>query len=207
MLHHHDDHIGKRIAQRKTFYEADLLEFINKTAPKGGIYIDVGANIGNHSVFFMEFCANSVYGFEPNKKNLDVCLQNTMHYDYIMISPCGLSDREFKAESVDVPGNMGMSVIKEKEGGDVEITTLDNILFFGGEQRAEVNFIKVDCEGDDMAVLRGAKQTIAKYRPHLSVEAKDNDEYASLNKWAEENHYEIIGKFCATPTYYLRPKQ
>ena len=49
------DYIVREISREQSFYEDDLLEYLALAAPKGGIFIDVGANIGNHSVYFGKF--------------------------------------------------------------------------------------------------------------------------------------------------------
>jgi len=47
-----DDFIVQEIRARNEFYEIDLLEHVLLAGPRGGVYLDVGANIGNHAVYF-----------------------------------------------------------------------------------------------------------------------------------------------------------
>jgi hypothetical protein len=67
-LEGHDsaDKIAYVIRTQKTFWEIDQLEYIAMVGPSGGIYLDVGSNIGNHAVFFGRFCADHVVAIEPN---------------------------------------------------------------------------------------------------------------------------------------------
>ena len=51
------DRMTRLLEQRKTFYEDDLLRHLGRRGPCGGVYLDVGANIGNHAVFFGKFLA------------------------------------------------------------------------------------------------------------------------------------------------------
>ena len=46
------DKIAYVIRTQKTFWEIDQLEYVAMVGPRGGIYLDVGSNIGNHAVFF-----------------------------------------------------------------------------------------------------------------------------------------------------------
>ena len=84
-----EDHIYKIIEQSKVFYELDLLEYI-RTIVKNQhdtVCIDVGANIGNHSIYFGNFVADSVISVEPNGQVLPVLrenLQNNIDNLYIV---------------------------------------------------------------------------------------------------------------------------
>jgi len=57
----HDEHIFKQVP----WYEQKLLEYIQGLGLRG-VYIDVGGNIGNHSLFFLNHCPSTkLYVFEP----------------------------------------------------------------------------------------------------------------------------------------------
>ena len=85
--------------------------------------------------------------------------------------------------------------------GISEATTLDAFL----AARGNVAFIKVDVDGLDIAILRGAKDTIARCRPHIAVECQTEAQMSELRVLLGSIGYEIAGKYCATPTYLLRP--
>jgi len=60
------DVLIQRMGQYKTFYELNLLKKI-ASLNIGGVYIDGGANIGNHSIFFNHHCPSSkIYSIEIN---------------------------------------------------------------------------------------------------------------------------------------------
>src|SRR5438874_6313231 len=61
-----DDHISNTIRRLDTFYENDLLEHMYRSIPHSGVFLDVGANIGNHTVFLASFMAEHVVSFEPH---------------------------------------------------------------------------------------------------------------------------------------------
>ena len=71
-----DDHMARIIRNRRIFYEDDLLEHIARCAPRGGMYIDVGASIGNHSVYFGKFLADCVVAVEPSHDIIPVLKRN-----------------------------------------------------------------------------------------------------------------------------------
>jgi hypothetical protein len=62
------DWIYTRIKQTGYFYEIDLLKYIwyANFGLRKGLVLDIGANIGNHSVFFGTYVADKVVSFEPN---------------------------------------------------------------------------------------------------------------------------------------------
>lgn len=60
-----DDHIYKS-ARKKKFYEVSLLEYIRRLGVRCDVAIDVGANVGNHSVYFGSFLADHVVSVEAN---------------------------------------------------------------------------------------------------------------------------------------------
>jgi len=42
------------------FYEQEILEHVTRNAPRGGVYVDVGANIGTHAVWFGRWLASNI---------------------------------------------------------------------------------------------------------------------------------------------------
>ncbi len=60
------DHIHKALESTRTFYEIDTLSWV-RSRQREGVYIDVGANIGNHAIWFAEKCPSvSVVAVEGN---------------------------------------------------------------------------------------------------------------------------------------------
>src|SRR5918995_5379640 len=70
------DAIVQELRANDTFFEIDLLEHIQMAGPHGGIYLDVGANIGNHAVYFGKFCADHVVALEPHPALVSILRRN-----------------------------------------------------------------------------------------------------------------------------------
>ena len=70
------DFILGKVRSRKSFYEMDLLVHLAGNGPRGGLAIDVGANIGNHTVFFAKYLADQVLSIEACRKIIDVLAIN-----------------------------------------------------------------------------------------------------------------------------------
>lgn len=60
-----EDHVIDRVRKNMRFYEADLLEYLYYAVPHAGLFVDVGANIGNHTLFFARYMAERVLAIEP----------------------------------------------------------------------------------------------------------------------------------------------
>lgn len=183
----HNDHIGRQIAV-KGYYELPMLQFIKNNIPKGN-YIDAGANIGNHSVYFAKECGCKCYSFEPDIENFKLLIENTKGLDVLSYN-IGLSDK------FDVMGihrntdNMGMN--KLIEGNEISVNKLDSLGI------GSVKLIKIDVEGMEYEVVKGAEETIRQFNPALFIETDKPQEILKLLP----KNYKIKQQFNATPTYY-----
>lgn len=149
--------------------EIDIMKlFIEKDS----LYIDVGVNIGYHSMAIYKETGCSVVGFEPhpmhfavaaeNCKNLPIQLFNAALSSYnksILISEIDL----------DIVGNYGET--KQESEGKItaQAITLDSL------NVPKISGIKIDVEGFEYEVLKGGEKTIDKYRPVVLYEALDLD--------------------------------
>ena len=141
--------------------------------------LDVGANIGNHSLFFSRYFAQ-VVAFEPGSVartllELNLAINDV---DNVKVQPVGLSDQAGTAQlSVDranlggsyVPGlGTKRPVIGTCYLGDVDIALVpgDSIL----DPEAPVGFVKIDVEGMEPRVLRGLARTIDRHHPVIMLE-------------------------------------
>jgi FkbM family methyltransferase len=85
----------------------------------------------------------------------------------LRIEPVALGSRNGTTEMIRVAGNAGHTHVNAAaESGHTEIRTLDSYDF------ADVDYIKIDCEGYEYEVLLGAWETIKRFRPRICVEQK-----------------------------------
>jgi FkbM family methyltransferase len=170
------------------------LEYIQSFLPsKPGIAVDVGANEGMFSYALSQHF-KKVYAFEAN----DMLTQNLSDYSSgnVEVFHQGLSSKIGSAslyipvrESIPLvgwasfePGNCpGVHEHIEKT---VPITTLDFL------QLTDVRFIKIDVEGHESEVLRGAYNTILKSRPTILVEVKEEN-LKDVTSFFEELNYRM----------------
>ncbi|MEL6959983.1 MAG: FkbM family methyltransferase [Pseudomonadota bacterium] len=174
------DYIQRKILNDRTFYEANLLENLRqlKVVKPGGVIIDAGSNIGNHAVFFAAYLSPArLYAFEPQQiahatltRNIELnhpdadirCVRS------LLGSQSGMGDvASYK------PGNQGGASFEASEGGSTPMLSLDDAMEDG--DHARVSFIKIDVEGYQAEVLRGADRILRESQPPLWVEVFQNE--------------------------------
>lgn len=199
-LPYENDHIQKNIFFNQSFYELEMLEDIRSRIGEGKVIIDIGANIGNHSIFFGKICkAKKVFSFEPQCKVFDVLKKNININELeniVSLYNIGLGSEEKKVslEVIDEK-NCGSNKLNLDKSGNIDVKLLDDIV----EER--IDLIKIDVEGMELEVLKGAKNILSKYKPILYIEAATKEELEKIYIYLNTFGYKIIDVFNATPTY------
>lgn len=158
--------------------EPELL-WLTEFLPKDAVFMDVGANVG-HFLYQLEYhlFPQNIYAFEPNK-SLNKKLKRL--FPKVQLFSVALSDEntvaEFKipvlrGEQVNSRGTLQTDFKEENEEKTViqkvKVVKLDD--FAPIQNLKKLDFIKIDVEGNEMKTLRGAKETILKFKPTLMVE-------------------------------------
>lgn len=209
-----DDHIYKAICHAGKFYEHDLLYHIAMRGPRGGMFVDVGANIGNHTVYFAAFLADAVVSVEPNPVTAHTLRRNVEANGLtnVTIAQTGLASRPGLGRIVDPDGqtNFGAARVQIDDAtdpdrpNDVPLTTLDELVLPHAQRLGTpVRFIKIDVEGMELEVLGGASRTLQTHRPQLAVEMGDEEKKQAVMERLKPHGYQSVGRFCASPTYHL----
>lgn len=184
-----EDHI-QRHHFRGEFYEQKELERIGQYF-KGGTLIDIGANVGNHSIYAAKFLnAKKVIAFEPGdlastifKCNISLNdLQNVIEVRKVALSDAaGMGTFESP-----MPYNLGAARVLIDKAGSTPVMTGDVAL-----QGEAVEFIKIDTEGLELRVLFGLEGIISSQRPGLFVEVEDKNTDA-VNSFLLRVGYEVV---------------
>lgn len=165
------DHVGTAIALWGR-YERDELELLMEAlAPQlaaAGTCLDIGANIGNHALFFADHFA-AVLAFEPNPRTFRLLALNAELRPNIRCCNVGLSDADGPARLAVTADNLGMATLHGGAGAavDCELRRLDGLDLLDGQR---VSLMKIDVEGHEAAVLRGATALLARDRPVVVLE-------------------------------------
>jgi len=133
-----------------------------------GVALDVGANVGNHAIFFDKYFSRTI-AFEPNPSTYELLEFNARHSKAVTAVDCGLGDVAGEFDLCEDYENFGGSAIKEgAENGTVRVRVerLDDL----GVELTGLRLIKIDVEGFEANVVRGAKHTIGLYQPIILFE-------------------------------------
>ena len=209
------DKIAYVIRTQKTFWEIDQLEYIAMVGPSGGIYLDVGSNIGNHAVFFGRFCADHVVAIEPNPR-LHPILRRNLNANALSerttVVPVGISDTDaagVMALRDEHDGNIGASHIvpgaSAAAGERVELRRLDDLLaeLAPSLPSLPVTFLKVDVEGMEMGVLRSATTLLREHRPQIFIELITEEALATATSLLSEFGYASVDHLGSPPSYHF----
>jgi FkbM family methyltransferase len=184
------------------------LRFLATRLPRGLRIVDVGANTGNHTLFFAAVMqAEAVVPIEPHPRavaairtavaenrlgNVDLSrLGNAVGATSGRLSPV-LSEG----------GGLGATRFVPDPRGSIPLAPLDALV------AGPVDFIKIDVEGMEMEVLAGAASLIARCRPHIFVEVLD-ETVAEFVAWADANAYRIEKLFSDKThcNYFVAPAE
>lgn len=135
------------------------IELIGKNA----VVVDAGANIGIFSVYVASHHLDAtIYAFEPTPSTFQILKENTKYYSNIKVFNHGLGEKE-ETKSIIAGKHCGMNYIGEG-GIPTEIKTIDSL-------GITMNFLKMDTEGYEGNILKGATETIRKYKPVIAMSA------------------------------------
>lgn len=194
-----NDHIARTAKATNTFYEIHLLEYLRRLLPRGEWAIDVGANIGNHSVFFANFIAEKVISIEANPELLPILEKNLENNTKLSkIIPKGLG-KEKGTANIHFPLQDNVGAGRLLAGpGSIPITTLDEIA-----PKSGVFLVKVDVEGMEMDVLSGATNLIKHQHPNFVIEAATQPEFDNIRKFLSPYGYTMLAQWNDTPTHHF----
>jgi FkbM family methyltransferase len=187
-------------------YEEENFTFFKKHSRPGMTTLDIGAHFGLFAVYFQKISGGMVYAFEPTRETLKV-LKET-----VAINKC-----QEKVDVVEMAvdkepgtanffihstiGGRGNTLVQNAKLGmtsssyEVKVTSVD---VFVKEKNIKVDCLKIDAEGAELGVLRGAADTINKQRPiillsiHPEPIQSRGDSLTEIWDFLEENRYKVL---------------
>jgi FkbM family methyltransferase len=156
-------------------YEKGTLYFIASCLNRGDCFVDVGANIGLMSIFASQCVGNSgkILAFEAHPETHELLQENIAlnHIENIDTFNFALGNEPGKATIYDNwnVNRGGASLVIHSEnstGFEVDMKTLDEVI----QTDFQPKMIKIDVEGFEFQVLKGATNTIKNCKPILIIE-------------------------------------
>lgn len=141
-----------------------LPECMKNMTNHDGAFVDIGCYDGKDSLTYLRWNSSresKIFAFEPDMKNYEVCEKNLMSYPNIKLFNVALSDIE---EKLCVGGEGEMAHLDTKGSSVVRTQLLDNVI-----KEEKIDFIKMDVEGHEEKVIRGAKKIISSQHPLLAI--------------------------------------
>lgn len=170
-----NDLIGIQINQFGLYEREELhlmFEFLAPLLPvfAKGMALDIGANIGNHALFFAQRF-QQVHAFEPNPYTFDLLRFNAQWAPNVQIHRHGLGDARGVFELIEHSTNLGGSSILIGDKGSnsvvpIDVETLDATTI----DTTELCFMKIDVEGFETQVIRGGLATLKQRQPLVVLE-------------------------------------
>jgi len=171
------------------------------------IIFDVGANKGEYASYCVYANKNArVYAFEPHPKTFEILKKNISNKDVIAVNKA-ISNSKGKMKLYDYKSNEGSShatlcpdVIEKVHGGEsisynVKVTTLDE--FVRENKINKIHLLKIDVEGNDINVLKGAKESIG--NGIIDVIQFEFTQINSISRVFMKDFFDLIG---ASYTFY-----
>lgn len=208
LVNRHDSIVGRSLAYYGEYFEQEAALFRQLVRP-GDIAVDIGANIGAHTLPLAARvgAAGRVVAFEPVRMNFQLLCANVAlnGLDNVDAIPEGLGEAESTVMIADRPtradGNLGALALSEIPGDrPVRVRRFDDAFDW-----PRLRFMKIDVEGMEAAVLRGASAALARFRPALYVEndrIEKSKELLSLLEALEYDCYWFLPGFHNVNNYY-----
>jgi len=173
-VHNAGEIVSDKMVNTNNFFEINFLDYIAKKYNNQTGILDIGANIGNHSLFFAKFLnCEMVYSFEPFPRNLSLLKQNLHNFTHkSKIFEIALSNKEgtmplYNSQA----GNFGgFSLHSYSNGSSFVVNPSINVITLDSLNLDNISMIKIDVENHENEVLEGAKQTILRNKPIIFIE-------------------------------------
>jgi FkbM family methyltransferase len=202
-----NDHIGTRISVTGAPYELDLLEATFDLLSPDDVVVDVGANVGNHTLAWGLVVGARVVSVEANPTALAYLRRNITANDLdsqVTVYPVAAGATEGHASITETQhGNLGATIITSDPRGPLTQRRLDDLL---GDAVLSVKLLKIDVEDNEPLVLAGAQRLLSTAHPYILAEARTPGHVAAVETQLRPFRYvRDETPLAATPTFLWRP--
>ena len=196
---HEDEYIFSLIKQQQQFYEFDLLDLVRRLPLGPGSVVDVGANLGNHTVFFALVMQRPTHAFEISAKNrvaLEANISGNGVDDLVTMHEFGLHSEDTTASISENYENMGQTRVVSFDADDesaVVLKRLDSVI----PSSERIALIKVDVEGGELDVVKGAQAILERDKPVCLVEGHPGSGFEDLARFFGDHGFrpaQILGR-------------
>ena len=167
-----DTHVGKWVEETgRLDHDRWLLDRIEPMIPVGSTVMDVGALYGDHTIAYSRRVGGRghVLAYEPNIVAFRALVKNMRHFECHNVEcyPTALGSESGTVFLHLQRDNIGMSRVVDEMGDGVQTATVETI---DEQDLRRLDFLKIDAEGEELNILKGAMDTIRRCRPVILME-------------------------------------
>jgi FkbM family methyltransferase len=137
-------------------------------------FLDIGAFIGDSAIALSEYHYKKIYSVEISQKSIEKYKANMLR--------CNINEAKFEIINANIvsddgrpplkiadTGSSGLSILRKSGKYDEISVPQKSVDYIVDEYKISPRFIKVDIEGNALEFVKGAKRTLTKFRPVLSI--------------------------------------
>lgn len=177
------EHMGSQIFWFG-YYARDVLFALRDRIRPGMVFLDVGANIGEVSLFAAKRVGprGRVISFEPVNDLADKFAANVAKngFEHVSLLRSGVAEKKGEAVIFDQPskfqdgsqhrglGTLYQSDLRNEPKQTIPLMTIDNVVDDTGSE--PVDIMKIDVEGAELPALHGAENVLRRFKPSIAIE-------------------------------------
>lgn len=202
------DYIQRTLATSGQPYEPEMLEAMALRLSPGDLVLDIGANVGNHSIYLAAVAGATVHAFEPSSHLTDAIRKSVIANNFgdrLVVHTVAVGEKSGSAVLAAGDGsNLGGQHLVTDDSSenvvesDVEVIALDSLPF-----ESRVKALKVDVEGYEVPVLKGALTLLENDHPDVWIECLDFDHFSEVESILHQIGYTYAGVYNASPTHHF----
>ena len=178
-----DLYIGKSLSEYGEWSEAEV-ELIKQIVPQNKIIIEIGSNIGTHTIPMAKHLTNGgkVFAFEPQSQNYKLLQENINNNDIKNVKIYNIAISSKKGEAFinkfdeAENNNYGDARIfkdKFKKCEKVTVNTIDELFSKKIKENFSIHLIKCDAQGQELNIILGSEKILDQYKPFIYIENDD----------------------------------
>jgi FkbM family methyltransferase len=223
IINRNDIGVGWQLSEYGT-YDPNELEAIKelfkvlRNNNENLVALDIGANIGIHSVLLSGQVGprGFVHAFEPQRIIFNMLAGNIAlnsisnvlcHHNAVSDLPGSVEIPAFDYGKPMSFGSVELGGVQKEDIGQMPMPGMSElvaVICIDSMDLDQINFIKIDVEGMEIKVLKGAQKSINKFRPFMLVEYLKSDQ-DELTSWLRQNNFIIYSGIGAN--YLCIPKE
>jgi len=160
-----------------------LIEWCKKNDKKFNHIVDIGAWCGTWTLSMQQYAKN-IHCYEPNNLHYGCLARNITPYSHVESYNQAVGNEDGFVKLTEERATQNTRVLLEK--GETKINKLDSLGY------KDIDFIKIDVEGLEMEVLKGAEKTLENVK-YLMIELNGNSERYGSSKKDIKEHLKSLG--------------